>query len=180
MDIDVESNLVSLGGFSPAQASEINTRYEELAAEARALYEEAQAAGRDPYPASIEGLDRAERIMREELGDADYARFRRARRMSTSVHVERVLPGSNAEAAGLLPGDEIISYGGHRVMDLRDLERVAGAAQPGTAVLLEVNRSGQPTFLTASHGVLGVTELNALTRIARERRAMEDSPREYP
>lgn len=165
---NLESDLISRSGFSPQRAREIAARHEALTVEGRAEVDARREQGEDTYPLVIDGIDRMQRTLREELGDADYARYRHAMGMSTAVHIKRVLPGSSAANAGLLDGDVLLSYDGQRVMDLREVERIAAEGTAGVQVLLEVQRGDERMFLSTVHGALGITELNQLERMTRE------------
>lgn len=64
------------------------------------------------------------------------------------AEVQRVLPGSPAEAAGLAPGDRIVAVDGARVEHFFDLVRLIGE-RAEQEVTLEVERGGQRVTLTA-------------------------------
>jgi serine protease Do len=63
--------------------------------------------------------------------------------------VERVRPGSPAEAAGLQPGDVIVGVGSHAVASPSEAAREMRTAMNGSnhAVALRVIRNGQPVFV---------------------------------
>jgi len=52
-----------------------------------------------------------------------------------------VSPRSPAEAAGLQPGDEVVSFGGRPVRRVRDVVERLGY-EPGREVLMQVKRKG--------------------------------------
>jgi putative serine protease PepD len=58
------------------------------------------------------------------------------------VRVERTVPGSPAEAAGLLPGDVITAAGGQPVGSMGDLVLALRAHRPGDQVELSLRRDG--------------------------------------
>jgi serine protease DegQ len=64
--------------------------------------------------------------------------------------VTRVYPGSAGAAAGLQPGDVIVSANGVQVADREALHNFEGLQSVGTKVILDVRRSGKPLQLSAS------------------------------
>ena len=58
------------------------------------------------------------------------------------VLVASVEPNSPAAAAGLQPGDVILSFDGKPVQSANELPRIVGATKPGTPVTLELWRNG--------------------------------------
>ena len=166
---NIEGRLIFEGGISPERAYEIAARDKQLIEEGRARIEAWQReTGEDVYPVLIENLEEHQRILRQEFGEEDYERYRRAAGMSTGVYVERVFSGSNAEFAGILPGDVVLEYDGERVMDARELERHIMGKELGVPVLIEVRRNGERLSLSAPRGALGVAEMDPIARIAHE------------
>ena len=68
------------------------------------------------------------------------------------VRVTEVAPGSAADAAGVQPGDRIMSVGDTRIADMERLRELIGAAQPGTTITIGVDRAGVLLTLTATLG----------------------------
>jgi S1-C subfamily serine protease len=58
------------------------------------------------------------------------------------VLVHRVVPGSPAEQAGLIPGDVILEYGSTKVQNPENLSYLVGATLPGSDVNMLVLRRG--------------------------------------
>jgi len=85
--------------------------------------------------------------------------------------VERVLPGSPAEKAGLAPGDRILAVDGQPVGHFFDLVRLIGE-RAEKEITLEVERGGQRVVLQArprregEQGKLGIPSPN--TRVVRQ------------
>ncbi len=64
--------------------------------------------------------------------------------------VTRVYPGSAAAAAGLQPGDVVLSANGQRVDNRAALHNFEGLQPVGTRVALDVRRDGKPLQLTVA------------------------------
>jgi membrane-associated protease RseP (regulator of RpoE activity) len=116
------------------------------------------------YDAAREGrpLDAAARlsardVLREELGMADYEKYLEALGRPTDVDIREVIPSSPAAQAGLMPGDRVVAYGGARVFDIGDLNRLTLEGEPGQTVAVDVIRDGQPIQLYIPRGPMGIT-----------------------
>ena len=68
------------------------------------------------------------------------------------VMVEKVVPGSAAEQAGLQSGDLILKLGDKQISSGDELSRVIGEYQPGDTVTLVIQRDGQELTVTATLG----------------------------
>jgi Do/DeqQ family serine protease len=80
------------------------------------------------------------------------ARLARALRLDQAggALVTRVYPGSAGEAAGLKPGDVVVSANGERVGDREALHNFEGLQAVGTRVTLDVRRDGKPLQVSAT------------------------------
>lgn len=141
-------------GFSVARAEWIEQRTAELRMQQlEAQYEAARsgdaARARQALP--------VDQTLRAELGDSEYERYLEAIGRPTRINVRDVLTGSPAEQVGLRRGDEIVSYGGRRVFDMEDLNRLTLEGRPGDAVVVEVLRDGQPMQLYLPRGPVGIS-----------------------
>lgn len=139
-------------GFSRDRAEWIERRAEELEYQAMQAQYDAQRSGR-PGQAGVDVL----RTLRSELGDADYERYLRGTGRPTDVQVLDVLASSAAERAGLQPGDQVVSYAGTRVFDMRELNALSREGNPGETVVMEVRRNGQTVHVQVPRGVLGLS-----------------------
>lgn len=137
-------------GFAPDRAEWITRRMDELRMQTMQAQYEARRDGR-PAPAGLE-----ETTLRTELGDQDYERYLTAMGRSTTVNIMGVLASSPAERAGLLPGDEIVSYGGKRVFDVGELNELTLAGASGESVVVDVRRNGQNLQLVLPRGPIGI------------------------
>jgi hypothetical protein len=139
-------------GFAPDRAAWIEQRTSELTMQAiQAQYQ--RRRGETVDPALLEGT---QQTLRQELGDTEYERYLTALGRPTKVGVFNVIPSSPAEVAGLRPGDEILSYGGTRVFDMRELNDLTVEGTPGQPVVLEVQRDGQNLQLVLPRGPIGI------------------------
>ena len=146
--------LLLAGGFPPDRADWIYRRSQELRMESLQAQYATTREGRQPDPSTAFA---SERTLRAELGDADYERYLTALNRSTSVNVMTVLASSPAERVGLKPGDQIVSYGGERIFDVRELNALTFEGTVGESVVIEVRRDGQPLQLVLPRGPLGIT-----------------------
>jgi serine protease Do/serine protease DegQ len=63
--------------------------------------------------------------------------------------INRVFPGSAADASGLLEGDIVIRIGDRRIDGSADLRNTVGLLQPGESVAVEFIRDGEVREITA-------------------------------
>lgn len=69
---------------------------------------------------------------------------------SKGVRVEKVVPGSAAQQAGMMPGDIIVAVDGQAVTLSQELGRMIGSLSAGQKVQLSLMRNGGPIQLIAS------------------------------
>jgi membrane-associated protease RseP (regulator of RpoE activity) len=142
-------------GFSDDRAAWIVRRESELQMETmQAMYEFRRTGKR---PENFETIRDPDRALRAEIGDAEYERYLEASGRSTSVHVGSVIESSPGQRAGLLPGDEIVAYGGERVFNYNDLSMQTMAATPGQPVVVDVVRDGIPMQVVIEAGPIGIS-----------------------
>jgi hypothetical protein len=139
-------------GIPRERAEWIERRTEELEVQAMQARYDAQRTGQP-----VEGLLDPQRALRKELGDAEYERYLTATGRPTQVQVSNVLASSAAERAGLQPGDQIVSYAGTRVFDMRELNALTGEGAAGESVAVEVRRNGETVQVQVPRGPLGLT-----------------------
>ena len=66
------------------------------------------------------------------------------------IWIERVIPESPAEKAGLLPGDQILSANGKEVRELKDLHDAVTEKGWGKEMTLTILREGMKTDITVT------------------------------
>ena len=141
------------GGFTPQRAQWLMDRTEALRMESLQAVYEARREGR-PVDASIVN---EQSVLRREIGDAEYEQYLRALGRPTAVGVSDVFASSPAETAGLRPGDQIVSYAGARVFDMRELNQLTYEGETGQPVVVEVLRDGQRIQVVLPRGPVGIT-----------------------
>lgn len=140
-------------GFARTRAQEIVSREGVLRGTAVfRQYEATGTVGALTGSAPIEG----EAGLRGELGDADFERYLAALGRPTRVVAAGVAADSPAANAGLIAGDEIRSYGGQRVFNLRELNELAQRRSLGETVPVAVIRDGMAMQLYVTGGPLGL------------------------
>ncbi len=141
-------------GFDSEEAERILRRESELRMEVMQARFEARMNGEafDPYNSELNPAQR----LAEELGEERYERYLEANNRSTSIAINSVLESSPAQAAGLLPGDRIVRYGGERVYSVGDLTRQTMQGDPGENVVVDVMRDGAPMQVVLPRGPLGI------------------------
>ncbi len=140
------------GGFTQDRADwivERSTEYQWDAMQAR--YEARQNGEGFDWAA----LDPSMRL-RSELGDVEYEQYLEATGQPSIVNVQSVMATSPAERVGLQAGDEIRSYNGQRIFNMRELQIATNQAVPGTDVIVEVMRDGSPMTVSIPAGPMGV------------------------
>ncbi|MDJ0910932.1 MAG: PDZ domain-containing protein [Woeseiaceae bacterium] len=145
-------NQLVEGGFSQDRADWIVERSAEFQWEAMQGRYEARQNGERFDWAELDPTTR----LRAEIGDAEYERYLEATGQPSIVSVQSVMATSPAERVGLQPGDEIRSYGGQRIFNVRDLQIATNSAAPGTNVVVEVMRNGSPVTVSMPAGPLGI------------------------
>jgi hypothetical protein len=150
---DRTTQLIS-AGFTRERAQEILRREAELR---RAAFEHEYAATGTIRPLNTTSPSRVELQMRSWMGDPEYERYLRAIGQATRVRVADVEPDSVAANAGILSGDEILSYAGRRVFSLRDLNALMLKTSEGETVATTVVRDGHEMELYVTGGALGIS-----------------------
>ena len=147
-----EQEALAAAGFPPDRAEWIAKRESELRMQALQARYDAARQGK-PFDPATTG---AESTLRTDLGDADYERYLQALNRPTTVAVRDVLASSPAEQAGLKPGDQVVSYDGQRVFDMRDLNALTLKGNAGEPVVVDVQRDGQSVQLVLPRGPVGI------------------------
>jgi C-terminal processing protease CtpA/Prc len=150
-----DTQMLLSAGFTTDRIEWFLNRREELLAKQALDAEERRLKGlSDPYSGryvASRDLD-----LRDDIGDAEYTTYVAALGRPTTVEVTSVVPGSNAETAGLRDGDEIVTYGGKRVYNYYDLQKTASESKARGNTVIEVRRNGQTIQLSMPAGEVGL------------------------
>ncbi len=94
--------------------------------------------------------------LQDELGLEMYDLMLFGAGQANRVVVRDVMPGSNAEAGGLLPGDVIRSYDDQPVFQTRELRYLMRQSDAETPVDIQIERDGLPATVRLTPGPMGV------------------------
>jgi C-terminal processing protease CtpA/Prc len=148
------TELISVG-FTPERAQEIVRKESELR---RAAIEQEYVASGTIRPLNAASPSAVELQMRSWMGDSEYEQYLKAIGQTTRIHVGDVESDSVAANAGIVSGDEILTYAGRRVFNLRDLNALMLQTPEGETVSTRVVRGGQEMELYVTGGPLGISQ----------------------
>lgn len=94
--------------------------------------------------------------LRDELDARQWDRYLYASGRPNRIAISSVLNGSAAYNALLQTGDQLLSYAGERVYNVRDLQRGTRGGTRGESVVIQVQRGGEILEMTVPRGPLGV------------------------
>ena len=152
-------NMLVDGGFAEDEAREILKHESEAQYDAMLAAHEAQRNGEQTD--LLSSIDGAQALLREQLGDDEYARYLQAQGQPAAVQIAQVLDGSPGSRAGLQPGDEIVSYNGERVFGVGDLRALTLQGTLGEDVVVEIDRDGVRMQLNLQRGPVGISGASA-------------------
>ncbi len=144
-----------VAGFTEADANWILTRESELQMEALNSRYAARRAGENA--SGTFGSRSTQAALRQELGEQRYEQYLEASGRPTRIAISNVFEGSPALAAGLRPGDEIVSYGGRRVFAMSEVTNLTLEGAVGEPVPVDIMRDGVLMQVSIPRGPLGVT-----------------------
>jgi hypothetical protein len=166
--VETRQKLIA-AGFTPDRADWLMQRVKELKAAQIQLMKESPAKPASEQPALARILIDGDLPLREEIGDADYARYREATGRVMGTPITGVIPDSNADRIGLKKGDDIVQYGGKHVYSYFDLLSMASENKSGGPTLLEVRRGGQTFQVLLPQGELGIEPEAYFSALLRSR-----------
>lgn len=143
-------------GFSEARIAWLRQRTTELQQQLKRDLDERRLQGRevDPMVAAYAFDDDLQLV--EDIGLAEYERYREALGRPMGVAVLEVAEDSIAASAGLRSGDEIVRYDGQRVFNFAQLNAFARREAAGNAAL-DFRRDGREFTVAVPRGLPGFT-----------------------
>lgn len=151
---DRTTHLIS-AGFTEERAQQIVRKESELR---RAAFEREYATSGTIRPLNAASPSAVDLQMRTWLGDPEYEQYLKAIGQTTRIRVGEVEAASAAANAGIANGDEILTYAGRRVFNLRDLNALMLQTPEGETVSTTVMRGGQEMELYVTGGALGISQ----------------------
>ena len=151
-------------GFAPGEVQRIRETWEYTVMEGLELETDRLRNGEKGWWAAVRDRDWIEAQARESLGDSGYDAMLYAGGSRNRVILSEVIGASPGAAAGIEPGDELISYDGQRVFHPRTLKQLTTSGEAGEIVEIGVRRAGQPVRIFMPRGPIGA-------RIVAETRA---------
>jgi hypothetical protein len=94
--------------------------------------------------------------LRADVGDDTYDELLFATGRSNRVRAQDVLQGSPAAAAGIEPGDVLLSYGDRRIFKSAELVHATTQTQGGGTLVIDVLRDGKTLRVYVGPGPLGM------------------------
>ena len=152
-------NLLAAGiDYTSAQALE--ARQNQFQLDRLELVDQAEREGwrdSEQFSDRLSDLEDQRPDLRTELGDDAYDRYLFEAGRSNRVTIASIIPGSEAELAGVQVGDIIFSYANSRVFTTGELQSATRAGNRGELITLQVDRQGQSVSIEVARGPLGVT-----------------------
>lgn len=155
---DRQTALVMAGVPEPA-AEDIVWRQSAWDLERLELQDQAMREGwhrTERYYQELRELNQDAVNFRAEIGDQAYDRYLYQTGENNRVRVTSVIPGSEAEMAGLAPGDIIESYGDGRIFNFTDLRNSTATGERGELVPVVIQRGDVHIEAVVPRGPLGV------------------------
>jgi membrane-associated protease RseP (regulator of RpoE activity) len=165
---DAESRRLRDAGFPEERADMLKQRRGELLEQMKQADADARRNGGPLNPSSFAATIDNDLLLREEMSEDEYLKWRQAMGKSIAFNVLEVPPDSLAAHAGIKPGDQVVRYGDRRVFDYRELEALANDGSAGVAAV-ELLRGGQVVTVALPKGPTGLdTRKTMSTTISSE------------
>ncbi|MBI3775188.1 MAG: PDZ domain-containing protein [Gammaproteobacteria bacterium] len=154
-----DEDALRAAGLSMTMVKQTRERFEQLEMDRLFLRDRAIREGwmgTVRYSNEVEKLEGRKQDINNSLGDDGYDAYLYATNQSNRVVIRDMLQGSPAKAAGLLPGDVVLSYDHKRMFATGDLQKATAGGKAGETVAVEILRNGQAMTLYLTRGPLGV------------------------
>jgi hypothetical protein len=150
---DDEALLAS--GVADWEVERLREAFEESELAALELHHRAQREGWSGTGRYRQELAALRDEQRGELGEEGYDRMLYATGRRNRVEISDLLRGSPGEEAGFQPGDVVLSYGGRRIFDPRELKDATLQGRLGDTVAVDVQRGDQVLRFYVQRGPIG-------------------------
>ena len=112
--------------------------------------------GTEQYRDELQSLAEGEVSIRQEVGDYNYDKYLYASGQPNRIAVDSIISGSAADSIGIKDGDLLLSYGGERLFNFRELQSATTEGQFNEPVDITLIRNGSEVNLSIPRGPLGV------------------------
>jgi len=150
-----DSESLSAVGIPRSEVDRVREAWEEYELARLSLNDRAMREGWFMQPRHGRELWELRWAVRDELGEDLYDALLFATGKENRVVVGDVLPRSASDEAGLEPGDVIVTYAGHRIFEMGELQLATAAGPAGASVPVEVRRGERVYTFQVDRGPLG-------------------------
>ena len=157
---EISENSFLSAGFDQEQATYYQRLYDESVMAQLYLRDRARQEGwlgGERYDQELAALPANLSNLRRQMDEETYARYLYALGRPNQVRIQRVLTGSQAEAAGLRDGDVLVRVDGQRVYAAGEVRRVSREPGESATVALEVLRNGRRIQTYLPRGPFGIS-----------------------
>ena len=157
---EISENSFLSAGFDQEQATYYQRLYDESVMAQLYLRDRARQEGwlgGERYDQELAALPANLSNLRRQMDEETYARYLYALGRPNQVRIQRVLTGSQAEAAGLRDGDVLVRVDGQRIYAAGEVRRVSREPGESATVALEVLRNGRRIQTYLPRGPFGIS-----------------------
>ena len=157
---EISENSFLSAGFDQEQATYYQRLYDESVMAQLYLRDRARQEGwlgGERYDQELATLPANLSTLRRQMDEETYARYLYALGRPNQVRIQRVLTGSQAEAAGLRDGDVLVRVDGQRIYAAGEVRRVSREPGESATVALEVLRNGRRIQTYLPRGPFGIS-----------------------
>ncbi len=151
--------LLVQAGVAPERAEEIVWQEAETTLgrlELRDIAAREGWLGTERYRDELRQLRDGDVALREAIDARAYDRWLYLSGEDNRIGIDRVIPGSAGEEAGLQPGDLVETYDGEPVFDYQDLRSATSLGERDQLVPVQVRRGGELVEIWLPRGPIGI------------------------